>query len=139
MEIKRKIVKTNLQIAPLIDIIFNLLLFFMLSYQLGAVSGIKVTLPSAKTAQAQKQKDIIISITENNKIFLSEKETSMEKLKDALEEELKHAARKTVIIRADDKINLGLAVKVMDIAKQAEAEGVVISTKTDETKMSPSP
>ena len=40
--------------------------------------------------------------------------------------------KRIVIIKADEKIDLGLAVRVMDIAKQAEAEGIVISTKVEE-------
>jgi len=128
VEIERRTIKLNLQIAPLIDIIFNLLLFFMLSYQIGINPGIKITLPMAKTAQLQKEENIIVSITKENKIFLNEHQIGIDKLKGALEEKLVTKQNKTVILKADEKIDLGLAVKVMDIAKEAQAQGIVIST-----------
>lgn len=132
MEIERRTVKINLQIAPLIDIIFNLLLFFMLSYQVSAGAGIKITLPAAKTAQPQREKNVVISVTEDNRIFLNEQEVNIELLNDILKEKLETNLKKTVILRADEKIDLGLAVQVMDIAKQAGAEGLVISTEAEE-------
>ena len=50
-------------------------------------------------------------------------------LLDKLRSKIREVEKKSVIIKADEKIDLGLAVKVMDIARQAEAEGLVISTK----------
>ena len=132
MEIERRNIKINLQIAPLIDVIFNLLLFFMLTYQITRDPGIKITLPKTLTANLQDEEKIIIFVNKKNEIFLNETKASIDKLKYALEERLKVSQKKTVILKADEKINLGLAVKVMDIAKQANAEGIVISTKMEE-------
>ena len=73
----------------------------------------------AKTAQLQKEENIIVSITKENKIFLNEHQIGIDKLKGALEEKLVTKQNKTVILKADEKIDLGLAVKVMDIAKSA--------------------
>ena len=131
MEIERRNIKINLQIAPLIDVIFNLLLFFMLTYQITRDPGIKITLPKTLTANLQDEEKIIIFVNKKNEIFLNETKASIDKLKYALEERLKVSQKKTVILKADEKINLGLAVKVMDIAKQANAEGIVISTKEE--------
>jgi len=131
MEIERRNIQINLQIAPLIDIIFNLLLFFMLTYQITRDPGIKITLPQAHTAKLQDEEKIIVFVNKNNEIFLNEKKTSIDELKSELEKRLKLSQKKTVILKADEKINLGLAVKVMDIAKQANAEGIVISSRIE--------
>lgn len=128
----RKKVDTHLNIAPLIDIVFLLLIFFMLSSHFVTQPGIKIALPTASTAKIHLEEDIVISITRDNNLYLNEEEIALDNLLAKLRVELGEAKKKTVIIKADEKIDLGLAVKVMDIAKQAEAEGLVISTKTEE-------
>ena len=132
MEFERgRRIRIHLDIAPLIDIVLLLLVFFMLTANFITQPGIKITLPKAKTSKPQEEENIIVFITEDNKIFLNDREIDIDELKDALEEELKTAEKKIVILKADEKINLGLAVKVMDIAKQAKAENLVISTQIE--------
>ena len=125
----RKRIRMHLDIAPLIDIVFLLLIFFMLTANFIMQPGIKINLPVAKTAKPQEEEKIIVFISQYNEIFFSDKQISINELKDALEERLEATKKKTVILKADEKINLGLAVKVMDIAEQAGAKGLVISTK----------
>ncbi len=128
----RKRVDTDLNIAPLIDVVFLLLIFFMLSSHFVTQPGIKLSLPSATTAKLHSEENIIIFITKDNDLYLNEEKVNLENLTDKLRAKLNKSSKKTVIIKADEKIDLGLAVKVMDIAKQAEAEGLVISTKAEE-------
>ena len=125
----RKKIKDTLNIAPLIDIVFLLLIFFMLSSHFVTQPGLKITLPTAVTAKLHSEEDIIVFITEDNKLILNGKEVVLDKLRAELEIKLDKAGKKTVVIKADAKVDLGLAVKVMDRAKQAKAEGLVISTK----------
>jgi len=128
----RKRVDTRLNIAPLIDVVFLLLIFFMLSAHFVTQPGIKLTLPTASTAKLHPEEDLIISITNDNDLYLNEERVNLDNLLEKLRVKLNKSQKKTVIIKADEKIDLGLAVKVMDIAKQAEAEGLVISTKAEE-------
>lgn len=127
----RKKISTNLNIAPLIDVVFLLLLFFMLTANFVTQPGIRLSLPSAVTSKPHQDDSITIFITESNELYLNENRVSLDELLEKLKPKLLAAKKKTVVIKADEKINLGLAVKVMDIAKQADAEGVVISTKTE--------
>ena len=126
---RRKKVGTHLNIAPLIDVVFLLLIFFMLSSHFVTQPGIKITLPTAVTAKLHSEEDIIISITKDNNLYLNEDRVALDSLLDKLRIKVGEARKKTVIIKADEKIDLGLAVRVMDIARQAEAEGLVISTQ----------
>ena len=125
----RKRIRMHFDIAPLIDIVFLLLIFFMLTANFIMRPGIKITLPVAKTAKPQEEEKIIVFISRENEIFLNDKRISTEALKTALREKLEGSRKKSVSLKADEKIDLGLAVKVMDIAKQAGAEGLVISTQ----------
>lgn len=129
MEFKgEKKIHTHLNIAPLIDVVFLLLIFFMLSADFITHPGIKISLPTAVSAKLHPEEEIIIFISENNKLYLNEEPVALENLVVRLRAKIEEFKAKTVIIKADEKINLGLAVKVMDMAKQAEAKGLVIST-----------
>lgn len=128
----RKRISTHLNIAPLIDVVFLLLIFFMLSSHFVNQPGIKITLPSAPGAKLQPGEDIIISITEDSHLYLNEKRVTLRDLPEQLKREITRGERKTVIVKADEKIDLGLAVKVMDLARGATAEKLVISTKLKE-------
>ncbi len=128
----RRKVSTHLNIAPLIDVVFLLLIFFMLSSHFVTQPGIKLTLPTAVTGKLHLEEDIIIFITRDSNLYLNEEEISLKELLDKLRVKVGKAKKKTVIIKADEKIDLGLAVRVMDIAKQAEVEGLIISTKAEE-------
>ena len=129
MEFERsKRTKMHLDIAPLIDIVFLLLIFFMLTSNFINQPGIKITLPAAQSAEPQDTQHLIILITEDNRLFLNENEVDIKNLNDELKIKLSETAKKTVVIKADKKINLELAVKVMDISKSAGAENVVIGT-----------
>lgn len=128
----RKKIDTNLNIAPLIDVVFQLLIFFMLSASFIAQPGIKLSLPSAAASRPHPDENITVFITENNELYLNEERVTLEGLLEKLRPKVMEAKSKTVVIKADEKIDLGFAVKVMDIAKQAEAGGVVISTRTED-------
>jgi biopolymer transport protein ExbD len=128
--IRRKKPGINLNIAPLIDIIFLLLIFFMLSAHFITDAGIKVTLPQSSAAKACGSDNIVIAITKDNRLYLNEREVSLESLPEELGGVLKSDLSR-VIIKADEKVGLGLAVKVMDIAEQADAESLVISAEPE--------
>ncbi len=128
---RRKKIFVHLNITPLIDIVFLLLIFFMLSSNFIAQAGIKISLPAVVTGKTYQKEDIIVTITKDNDLYLNEEEITIENLLDKLRVRLEETEKKIVIIRADETINLGLAVKIMDIAKQAEVRGLVISTKVE--------
>jgi len=128
---RRKKIHTRLDIAPLIDVVFLLLIFFMLSSHFVTHPGIKITLPTAVSAPLHSEENIIIHVAGDNSIFLNGKEVSLSALPEELKPKIEQAGEKSVIIKADQKINLGLAVKIMDIAREADAQALVISTKTE--------
>ena len=126
---KRKKLRTHLDIAPLIDIVFLLLIFFMLTANFIMQPGIKINLPEAEIFKPQEDDKITVFIFSDSRIFLNGQEVDADELRNIIELELMDTSKKTVVLRADELINLGFAVKVMDIVKQSGAKGIVISTK----------
>lgn len=121
----------RLKITPLIDMVFLLLVFFLLTSSFVLQEGIKVDLPSAKSSEIQQEKEIVISITKDNEIYLNQRQVDLETLSQGLVEIIKEDPNKPVVIRADKGIILEMAVKVLDIVRLSGAKRVVISTKIE--------
>ena len=127
---RRKKPESDLNMMPLIDMIFLLLIFFVLSSHFVSHEGFKVKLPRAAHAKTQRNEQVTVFINKEGNIFLNDTKVRLENLTSAIKSGLSEATSKTVVIKADEEVNLGFAVKVMDIAKEANADGLVISTKT---------
>lgn len=126
---RRKKADAQLNIAPLIDIVFLLLIFFMLSAHFVAEKGFKVKLPKAVNSVSQSNENITVFIDETNTVYFSDSPIALDSLAIELKKELSTNEEKTVVIKADEGVDIGFAIKVMDIARGANAKGLVISTR----------
>jgi biopolymer transport protein ExbD len=123
-----KKIRPKITIAPLIDVVFLLLIFFLLSSYFVRQPGIKLTLPAASAAQPQDA-CISIYIGTDNDIYLDDAPAPLEGLEAALVQKMQGDTERVIVLKADEKIDLGLAVRVMDSAKKAGARHVVVSTQ----------
>lgn len=115
---------TTIDIAPLVDIIFLLLIFFMLTSSFVFQPGIKVNLPKAITSEVLGQESIIITVTGENLIYYNGKLATMKQL----EENLKIHSNRPLLIKADRKAALGRVVEVWDICRTLGIGQVNIAT-----------
>ena len=111
-----KIKKGSLDIAPLIDVVFLLLIFFMLTSSFISQPGIPVNLPKALTGKLLKEKRVILTITKDNVYYLDNNLVEKSKLKD----ELKKVAEKdqSICIRGDEAVTLGRLAEVWDLCRE---------------------
>ncbi len=116
--------KGHLDMTPLIDVIFLLLIFFMLSSSFVLQPGIEVDLPKAETSDVVERKNVLITISENKNIYLNDKITKIEKLAYQLEK-LKD---KAVILQADKSAPFEMVVNVWDICRRIGVEKLNIAT-----------
>lgn len=117
MEIERKRHNHSfISLAPLVDIVFLLLLFFLLTSQMIKETGlIKITLPKSKTAPTGQKSLVILSISEENRVYLADREVEIHNIKTAIEDILKRDSGMDFIqIRADKKADVGILVNVID-------------------------
>ncbi|MBI2619623.1 MAG: biopolymer transporter ExbD [Ignavibacteriales bacterium] len=115
--------------SSLTDIVFLLLIFFLLSSSFVIQSGIKVQLPKSESAEMESQRQIIVTVTEKGSIFLNDKLISLETLGGQLAPLVERDREKIVIIKADQTVSLQSAVQVMDIAKGVGASRLLIATQ----------
>lgn len=129
--LKNKNSFTLIDLAPMTDMVFQILLFFILSSSFIVEPGIKVNLPKSQTSELQVQQKLMITIDSNQQIFIDKKIISLENLEEKLKLMLPYYSEKIVVIRADKSVPHGLVVKVMDIAKIAGATKLAIATEKE--------
>lgn len=126
---RRKKVMIDLNIAPLIDVVFQLLLFFALTSYIVANPGIEISLPKAHSAVTVPRDTIEIYITGTNTIYCNAAKVELSALQKML---ALSAGSKTVALKADKTVQLGLIVQVIDVIKQTQVKDLVIVTSMDE-------
>jgi len=130
MRFKRRMqYKVGIDMTPMIDCVFLLLIFFMVSSSIIKDQGIQVNLPHAKSSESQPDRDLVISIGKAGNIFLNDVVVAKSDLYQTLRRVYKEQKRDFLIIRADELINYGVLVEVMDIARLAGIYNVSLSTK----------
>ncbi len=125
---KREISVLNVNIIPMVDVFLQLIIFFLASTTF-AVASLDVKLPSSQTAKAEVSRNIVVTITRNNTIYVNNEETRGRDLEARLAEELAKSGDKLVILQADESVLHGKVVRIMDIAREAGAERIAIATE----------
>lgn len=120
----------QLDITPLVDVVFLLLIFFMLSTTLSINPGIKVDLPKAAAKQVKRKKTTIrVAIEASGRIYADGKKVSIQKLAGIFSGLAKKDPDTLVIIEADKKVYHGVVVNVMDAAKTSGLNKLAIATE----------
>lgn len=136
-KINNKGVGSALDLTPVVDIVFNLLIFFALSLNFAAASrGIDIKLPSASSAKTIRSDQVTVNLTKEGLIFLDDKKITLEQLGPMLKE--KADKKSLVIIRADSDVAHGKVVRIMDIIKSQDLNRIAIAvdveTQTEESE-----
>ncbi len=118
----------EINITPLVDMVFLLLLFFMLTSNYILQPGIRINLPKAVTSEVIKEKNIIITINSENVIYLNDKPITPLELTNYLNETLKAKQEKPLLIKADKDTQLGAVVRVWDICRKVGISQINIAT-----------
>lgn len=124
----------HLDITPIVDMVFNLLIFFALSLNFIVTPGIKVDLPESVTEEIiREEKEIIIVMKKDNSIFINSNPVSFDRLFLNLNNYAMQNKDALVVIQADREVTHGKVVKMMDMAKRAGLVRLAISTSMTKT------
>lgn len=119
----------RMELSPLIDCIFQLLIFFMLSSTF-LTPAIQLTLPSATAGTSQNDLEIIITLNKDGDVYLNNTQTSLISLQAELQRMLTETEHKSVTIRGDQNMPYSAFLDALDIAKRSGAIHINVAHQT---------
>ena len=114
----------ELNMAPLIDMVFILLIFFLVTTSFVKETGVDINRPVASTAVSKEKANILIGITKDDRIFMDRREIDIRAVRANVERALAENPEGVVIVVADRESRTGIAVNVMDECKLAGCKNV---------------
>ena len=128
---KRKRKRPELTIAPLIDVVFLLLIFFVVTTTFSQETGVVVDKPKAAKSDLIPKENLIIAVTREGRIYMEKEDLSLKELRVRVRKRLAINPATTVIIMPDKETLTGVLVDVLDECKIAGATKLSIATKVE--------
>lgn len=129
-KIKREDEEATIDMTPMLDIVFIMLIFFIVTTSFVKEAGIDVQKPKAAQATKKPTANIFIAVRENGEIWMDKRVVDVERVSANIEKLLAEQPTDIVIIQADKKAEHGVVVKVMDAIKDAGIDKISIAAAT---------
>ncbi len=129
---KAKQKKLEIDIAPLIDMVFILLIFFLVTTSFVKETGVDINRPAAATAVNREDVTILVGVTESNDIFIENRKIDFRAVRINVERALAENPEGSVVIVADKESSTGRVIQVMDECKLAGASNVSLAATRPE-------
>lgn len=120
---------TEVNLTPMLDVVFILLIFFIVTTSFVRESGIEVNPPQASTAEVQAQASILIAITPDGDIWIDRQPVSLAALGPAVARLQAEQPQSGVVIQADKASRSGRLVEVMDRLRQAGVDRIALAAQ----------
>ncbi|MDP6979255.1 MAG: biopolymer transporter ExbD [Myxococcota bacterium] len=121
--------ESEVNLTPMLDVVFIMLIFFIVTASFVKEAGIEISRPGASTATRKEKGNILIAITETNQVWMDRRQIDPRALRANIERMRAENPQGAVIIQADIKSQNGLLVKVMDAAKLAGVESISLAAE----------
>ncbi len=119
---------SDIDLTPLIDMVFILLIFFIVSTSFIRESGIVVERPAASTGESQTVQ-VIVGIDKDNIIWIENKTVDIRTVTARMKQYKSENEKLAVIVAADERCNAGILIKVLDMCRLANVENVSVATE----------
>ena len=132
--------KARIEIIPMIDTIFFLLVFFMMSsLQMVQISARKVNLPQSATAEGKAIEKIVVSITKEGDYYIDRKQVEFSEILPQLTRRVEEDPKVVVVINCDKDQPVGEVQRIIDVSKQANPATLMIATAPKDALPGPGP
>lgn len=131
---RRSRITANIDMTPMIDIVFQLIVFFLVSTTFAVVPGIKLNLPQSTTSEGTSVQGITIYADKDGVMFFNDKEVSMENLgQELLSFDIGTSKKEEfpVSLEADSEVTNGTIVKIFDVIRQSGFSLINLRTKSE--------
>lgn len=119
-------------LTPMLDIVFIMLIFFIVTAVFIREPGVDIIRPDTETDVRQNQIAILIAVTEDNEIWIDNREIDPQGVRAVVERMRAENPRGAIVIQADEESDSGIVVDVIDQARLAGAPSVAIATENDD-------
>lgn len=120
--------ETEINLTPMLDVVFIMLIFFIVTTSFVKETGIDVNRPSAKSSEQKSQSNILIAIRNNNEIWIDNRMVDIRSVRANIERLKATNVQNSVVIQSDTDAKTGVLVKVMDQIRLAGIFSISIST-----------
>ncbi|KAF1074887.1 biopolymer transporter ExbD [Halodesulfovibrio sp. MK-HDV] len=127
---RRRKQQSELNMTPLIDMVFILLIFFIVTTSFVKESGVEINRPVANTAVVNESTSLIIGITESNEVWIEGKIYDVRSVRGYMNRFLAETPEGAVVITADRECRSGLLIKVLDSCREAGATNLSVAART---------
>ena len=117
----------QIDLTPMLDVVFIMLIFFIVTASFVKESGIDINRPDAATATVKERGNILVAITEGNQVWIDRRQVDIRSVRANIERLHAENPQGAVVIQADKNSKNGLLVQVMDAARQAGVFNVSIA------------
>ncbi|MBU2280706.1 MAG: biopolymer transporter ExbD, partial [Gammaproteobacteria bacterium] len=121
--------ETAIDLTPMLDVVFIMLIFFIVTASFVKEAGIDVNRPEASTAVKKDRANILVAISENNEIWINKRRVDERAIQANIERLYAENPQGSVVIQADRKATTDSLIKVMDASRAAGVFDVSIATQ----------
>ena len=129
--------RTNVELIPLIDVIFQLVVFFMVSTTFILTPGISLILPKSETSEPVVMSKLVVTVVSRDELYLNKELYDIEGLDQRLGAitDKERSEIKTVVLEGDENVSYRLMIQVLDVLRKNGFTGINLRTKeTEEPK-----
>ena len=124
--------EAGLDLTPMMDIVFIMLIFFIVTTSFVKETGIEVNRPNADTAERDEKGNILVAISQNNEIWIDKRRVDLKAVRANIERLKIEYPEGSVIIQADKEARSGLLVETMDQIRLAGVQNISIAAKNED-------
>lgn len=128
----------RINITTLIDVMFILLIFFMVTSTFIEQPGMSLELPESEASQTSRLENFTVFVSKSGDLYLNDRPVTSDSLAVRIKRNLPRVKEKTLVIKADKTAQHGVVVQIMDIARKTGLEKVVIGTQLPQPSASAS-
>ena len=121
--------ETEVNLTPMLDVVFIMLIFFIVTASFVKEAGIDVSRPDAATAERKERGNILVAISESGQIWIDKRHVDIRAVRANIERLAAENPQGSVVIQADENSKNGILVQVMDAARLAGVEQVSIAAE----------
>jgi len=123
--------ENSLDLTPMMDIVFIMLIFFIVTTSFVKETGVDINRPNAETAERDERGNILVAITATNEIWIDKRRVDLKAVRANIERLKIEYPEGSVIIQADKESRSGLLVEAMDQIRLAGVQNISIAAKND--------